>query len=156
MSPILKLNFRTEISARIYSTVRLTMSLRRRGYGQAPAGVRLRLPPVGRNSLPHRPLIVKRLSRHKARRGILHSFRHESFCDAQDEKCKQFANCVKKAIVFLKRHRKDSQIVNIKWFFVRKSLSDQRTEKYKLGDFHQVSFLRAGLCLDPSALNSLA
>ena len=31
----------------IYSTVRLTTSLRRRGCGQAPAGVWLRLPPVG-------------------------------------------------------------------------------------------------------------
>ena len=32
----------------IYSTVRLTTSLRRRGCGQAPAGVWLRFPPVGR------------------------------------------------------------------------------------------------------------
>ena len=36
--------------------------------------------------------LIKRLSRHKARRGILHSFRHETIYDAQDENCKQFAN----------------------------------------------------------------
>ena len=67
----------------IYSTVRLTTSLRRRGCGQAPAGVRLRLPPVGKNSLPHRPLIVKRLSRHKRREFI-------ALADPRDEKEESF------------------------------------------------------------------
>lgn len=106
----------------IYSTVRLTTSLRRRACGQAPAGVRLRLPPVGKNSLPHRPLIVKRLSRHKRREYI-------ALADPRDEKrnCLQkphyiptFWSRIKKTtlsfakkIVFLKRHKNVDHIVTV-------------------------------------------
>ena len=46
-------------------------------------GVRLRLPPVGQKSLPHRPLIVKRLSRHKRREYI-------TLADPRDEKEESF------------------------------------------------------------------
>lgn len=46
-------------------------------------------------------------------RGILHTFRHEIFYNAQDENCKQFVNWVENEIVFLKRHQNDTQIVNV-------------------------------------------
>lgn len=47
------------------------------------AGVRLRLPPVGKNNLPHRQLIVKRFSRHKRREYI-------ALADPRDKKEESF------------------------------------------------------------------